>query len=145
MSGTKGRSGGHNRKSAEIHILEGTYRGDRHGPLALVADPARVPAGGCPAPPPGLGGDSRALWNQLMAEYDGWSAADLMLLQLGLEQLDRTSACRSRIAQEGILVRGPRGGLKPHPLLRVERDAGATVLAVFRQLGLPAATAQRGA
>ncbi len=35
MAGRPGRSGGHNRLSAEEHALRGTWRRDRHGALPL--------------------------------------------------------------------------------------------------------------
>jgi P27 family predicted phage terminase small subunit len=139
MAGVKGRSGGHNRKPVGVHLLAGTYRRDRHGPVALVADPARaVPPGGRPEPPPGLSVDSNSLWRRLLDEYEGWGPADFELLQVGLEALDRHRECRERIAVEGVLLKSPRGGLLPHPLLRVQRDAGASVAAIFKQLGLGA-------
>lgn len=74
----------------------------------------------------------------MLDKYDGWTPPDLSLLQLGLETLDRRGQCRERITAEGIVHTTPRGGMKPHPLLRVERDTTMAVLAIFRQLGLSA-------
>ena len=42
MAGTKGNSGGHNKKSTARHIAEGTYRKDRHW-LKLPAIPPTAP------------------------------------------------------------------------------------------------------
>lgn len=36
MAGAKGRSGGHNRKPVSQHLVSGTYRRDRHGPLPAL-------------------------------------------------------------------------------------------------------------
>jgi P27 family predicted phage terminase small subunit len=145
MPGMKGRSGGHNRKSAEIHMLQGTYRRDRHGQQGLRGDFEPFSNSGYPelrdrpGPQPGLSVDSDALRRRLLDEYEGWGPADFALLQVGLEALDRHRECRERIAAEGVLLKSPRGGLRPHPLLRVQRDAGASVAAIFKQLGLGAA------
>lgn len=74
-----------------------------------------------------------ALWERLVNDFAGWGHADLVLLGVALEQLDRKDECRRRITAEGIIT-----GARPHPLLRVERDASAAVLAIFRHLGLGA-------
>ena len=39
MAGVPGRSGGHNRKSIEAHLLSGTFRKDRHGAPPVEAPP----------------------------------------------------------------------------------------------------------
>jgi hypothetical protein len=48
------RRGGHNRKSVEQHLLDGTYREDRHGPLVqpteLAYRPAPTPRAQCGRP-----------------------------------------------------------------------------------------------
>lgn len=40
MSGTKGRSGGHNRKTASEHRVAGTFRRDRHGARPMLPEAA---------------------------------------------------------------------------------------------------------
>ena len=39
MAGAKGRSGGANRRPAAEHVLSGTYRASRHGPLPAHVHP----------------------------------------------------------------------------------------------------------
>lgn len=62
MAGVKGRSGGHNRRSAEQHVLDGTYREDRH---AGREHPR--PEIGTPDAPAALTGVARREWNRLTA------------------------------------------------------------------------------
>jgi len=40
-------------------------------------------------------------------------------------QLALARAARARVAAEGMILTGPRGGRVPHPLLAVERRAAA--------------------
>jgi hypothetical protein len=148
MPGVAGRSGGHNRKTAAEHVVGGTHRADRHG-AAL----ALVPAGAPPDVPgrdhderekrhllAGLSRASRALGRKLLAEYEGWGPAELASVRLALQALDRAEECRRRIADDGGLVlKGKRGAMKPHPLLRAERSWSAFAAATLRALNLGAA------
>jgi hypothetical protein len=51
MAGVKGRSGGRNRKSVHDHVLGGSYRRDRHGPLPLPGNVASFPQQSSTPPP----------------------------------------------------------------------------------------------
>lgn len=148
MSGMKGRSGGWNRKSPEAHAIEGTHRRDRHGNLAIAPPPSSRP----PAHPDldehgvrrllkGLSRASRGLGRSLLAEFAGWSTADLAVLRLLLEHMDRAAECRKLIAAEGLMVSliarpGQRATARPHPLIRAERQAGALAAALLKSLNL---------
>jgi P27 family predicted phage terminase small subunit len=79
---------------------------------------------------------SSALWRALLSDYEGWGKADLVLLELALRAHDQAAQCQRRIAREGITLRGKRGSVRAHPLLRVERQAVASAAAIFRQLNL---------
>ena len=61
MAGTAS-SGGRNKKSAQQHRLQGTYRKSRH---ATAADP-KAPEG-VPVPPKALSGDALAEWHRMIA------------------------------------------------------------------------------
>lgn len=152
MPGVAGRSG-RPRKPVDEHLLRGTYRADRHGDrgaLALVSSsPSVAPRHDREARRliRGLSRGSQRLGRALLAEYEGWATADLVLLRLTLEALDRAEACRKVIAADGLMPAGKRadssgspeeggsaasattnernrgGHGKPHPLLRVERQA----------------------
>jgi len=66
MSGVKGqRSGGHNRKSARLHVLQGTFRSDRHGSAEVPAPPA-----GKPEPRIALAGLAKAEWARITKELE---------------------------------------------------------------------------
>jgi hypothetical protein len=63
MSGVKGRSGGHNRKSVEEHKRLRNYRPSRHDHLAARAD-ALAPSG-LVAKPSGLSAAAALVWDEL--------------------------------------------------------------------------------
>lgn len=137
MPGVRGRSGGRNKKSLQAHLLTGSYRPDRHGALALVPEPGSVaPTADRHPAPPGLSAESQALWEATLDAFEGWTPLELSLFLLALEQLDLARQCRERIDAEGIVLGEKRGSRKAHPLLKVERGATMSVLALFRQLNL---------
>jgi len=68
-----------------------------------------------------------------MLDYAGWSSADLVLLQLALEAIDRAQACRRRVLRDGLLVAGKRGN-QVHPLLRAERQAAQFAASILTRL-----------
>lgn len=126
-------SGGHNRKSAESHLIAGTYRPDRgHGKVAGTIGPPEP----VPAMPRGLSRPARATWRRLMAAYEGWSTHEALLLELALRARDRAEECRQQIAEEGIVLAGKRGATRAHPLVKVQRAEERFVADVFRQLRL---------
>lgn len=62
MAGVKGRSGGRNAKSTQSHVIQGTFRKDRHGDGDTI-DPPK----GTPEPPKKLTGDAKAEWDRMVA------------------------------------------------------------------------------
>jgi hypothetical protein len=72
----------------------------------------------------------------LLEEFEGWSTADLTVLRLLLETLDRAAECRKLLADEGLMLKGKRGVSRLHPLIRAERQSAALAAALFKQLGL---------
>lgn len=67
MSGVRGqRSGGHNKKSAHLHLLRGTFRRDRHGdPEAAAVPPV---AAAVPKPRKTLNGEAKREWDRVVAD-----------------------------------------------------------------------------
>lgn len=61
MAGVKGRSGGRNRKSTQLHIIAGTFRQDRHGDGETPEPPK-----GDPKPPLPLAGEAKAEWDRMV-------------------------------------------------------------------------------
>lgn len=64
MPGTR-NSGGRNAKGKQLHVLQGTFRGDRHTDQ-VIPDPPK----GRPEPPKKLTADERAEWNRMVARLE---------------------------------------------------------------------------
>ena len=140
MPGVPGRSGGHNRRSVEAHLMSGTYRKGRHGAIPgargnLAVLPAHTRTGDERAARrrllAGLSRPQQALGRRLLAEYDGWGEVDRVLFRLALEALDRCDECRTQVQKDGLVSNG-----RAHPLARVERQSAQFAAAAFRQLGI---------
>lgn len=104
MSGTPGRSGGHNRLSIEEHLVRGTLRADRHlRPLPAPPEPVtpadrrRVLRGLPPA--------ARRIVTSLLAAYDGWDASTLELLRSYGLSCVRVEALQSAVEPSADLHR----------------------------------------
>ena len=80
---------------------------------------------------------SRALWMTLARDF-GLAGDDhaLLLLTAAMEARDRMVRARGRLDAEGETVADRVGGIKPHPLLRVEHDAHQRMLSSLRALRL---------
>lgn len=140
MSGVKGRSG-RRPLPLETHLLRHTFRPDRHGPRpsteGATALQAPLPV---PLVPPtllaDLGTRGRQFVTELWNEYADWSPSNIVLLREAAEVLDLLERCRRSIAAKGCLLTGQRGTPYPHPLLRVQRQARATLLALVAAMNL---------
>ncbi len=62
--------------------------------------------------------------------------AGLKILRGLFEASDRAEGCRERIERDGLTVTDKFGQTKPHPLLAIERDSRAAVLAGLKALNL---------
>ena len=60
MAGNK-NSGGHNRKGTQFHVLNGTFRPDRH-----ADQESPEPSRGKPVPPKPLTGEAKAEWDRMV-------------------------------------------------------------------------------
>jgi len=133
VAGKRGRSG-RRPKPLRLHVLHGTYRADRHGPLpavaaaALAASPAPEEADALPPEVSeewlaGLGVRGRQFVLQLLRNYGPWYELQLEALrQLG-QVLDDLGTYRDRIGREGVMLTRPRGAPYLNPLVRAEREA----------------------
>jgi hypothetical protein len=140
MAGVKGRSG---RKplSAAAHLLRGTFRPDRHGPRPVTAGATALQAPACvPAVPSavvdGLGERGLSFVLEVWSDYGEWTPASMVLLRQAGQVLDALEDYAANIARTGALIKTPRGGVLPHPLLRVQHSARATLLALVSALNL---------
>lgn len=118
MSGVAGRSGGSNRKSQQMHVVQGTFRPHRH------ADAAPEPPQGAPVAPGPLAGEVRAEWDRMVARLtasktlttvDGallWNYcqlwADACRLQKDADALAHTWYEKTSVDGAGIEHREPR-------------------------------------
>ena len=98
MAGVPGRSGGHNRKSAEEHILAGTFRRDRHG--ASTAPAAPVSETDRRRTLQGLTPGARRLAAQLLEGFTGWDGSSLQTLRAYVLSCERLEALQSNSATD---------------------------------------------
>jgi P27 family predicted phage terminase small subunit len=86
--------------------------------------------------PDHLSDEAASWWQRLTAEYSLDDDAGRLLLQTGLEAFDRMRNCQAAIARDGEQVKDRFEQLKPHPLLAIERDSRAAMLAALKALNL---------
>lgn len=109
--------------------------GGRRGVATTIIPRSAVP--GQPVPPEHLSVSSKGWWRAIVAEYalEPWH---LRTLQAAAEAWDRGQQARLLIESEGIVSRGARGQLQPHPAVSVERDSRTAFLRALRELNLDA-------
>ena len=87
--------------------------------------------------PEGLSDVSMRVWEEVVSSHERMSLARLKLLEEGLFALDRAQRARDIIQKEGLLVEGEKSKIPhAHPCLRVEKEAKAQFLKVWKLLGL---------
>jgi hypothetical protein len=150
MAGVRGRSGGRNKLPVELHLKRGTFRRDRHAHLlttphllasatgprpVTTAATARVPEQDPETVPADETGHE---FEQRMArEFSDWSIAELTLVKLAGQQLDRLHEIRAALAATGVVITGGRKGVAVQSaLLRAERQTVTTFAGLLRQLNL---------
>lgn len=92
-------------------------------------DPKRAATGG-------LSAEAVRLFEQVRADFEVEDAAGLAMLRQLAEVLDHLRACQRQVALDGMMTRGSRGQLRPHPLLREITEARRSFLAIARGLNL---------
>lgn len=118
MAGVKGRSGGQNRKSRQLHVLQGTFQPSRH----TVEAPE--PPSGAPESPGTLTGEALDEWNRMierlqashtLSTVDGgllWNYcqlwADACRLQADADRLKKTWYAKVTVDTKGKTHREPR-------------------------------------
>jgi P27 family predicted phage terminase small subunit len=86
--------------------------------------------------PKQLSPEARKWWRKLRDEYAIDDVAGLLLLQTAMEAFDRMRAAQAAIEEEGATVVDRFAQVKGHPLLCVERDARASMMAALKALNL---------
>ena len=71
-----------------------------------------------------------------MEEYEITDPAGNLMLQTALEAFDRMRGAQQAIADDGATIKDRFGQLRAHPMVTVERDARAAMLAALRALNL---------
>ena len=86
--------------------------------------------------PDHLTDEAKAIWQEILTEYDISDAAGLRILRVALESFDRAQAARQAIDEQGMTFLDKFGQPKPHPLLAIERDSRAAFLTGLKALNL---------
>ncbi|HKZ12960.1 MAG TPA: P27 family phage terminase small subunit [Solirubrobacterales bacterium] len=96
-----------------------------------------MPTDTLPVAPGHLTKDARALWRELVEEYD-FEPVELATLTLALEAYDHAATARRRLKRDGRIVVDRFGQPKAHPAATIHKDALATWARLMAQLRLPA-------
>ena len=83
-----------------------------------------------------LSAEARAWWRKLAAEYSIQDEAGKLILQTAMEAFDTMRTAQAQIAKDGRTFRDRFNQIRAHPLLPVERDSRAAMLAALKQLNL---------
>jgi len=87
--------------------------------------------------PSHLSEPSKEWMRELLDEFD-FNPAEMKLLIIGADALDRASQARRTIRREGLTyLAKPHDTPRPHPAVAIEAKAQATFSKVCRQLHLP--------
>ena len=94
-----------------------------------------MPTGQTLTPPRHLRPETCAWWKRVVTE---WSLDEhhVRLLGLACDAWDRAAQAREIIAKEGPFCRDRFRQLKPHPAVKVERDAQTDFARLLRELDL---------
>lgn len=124
-------------KPGALHVLDGTYRADRHGPL-LFPIHGKAP-GSIPEPPKHLTGTALRVWKRTVEDLGGLGIldqADRGILALYCEACAELSWASYKIAKEGRIVPTGLGGQKPHPAVGIKNAAALRAGKFAAELGL---------
>jgi P27 family predicted phage terminase small subunit len=142
MAGVKGRSGGRNRKSTRLHLLQGTFQPSRH-----VVPDVEAPAG-VPAVPAGLTAAALVEWTRLVEHLQAMGtlsrvddlvleqyarlAGDASRLQADADALDSTWFAKVSVDGAGVEHTEP----KLHPVFAQLRQYRLALRVLLVELGL---------
>jgi P27 family predicted phage terminase small subunit len=100
-----------------------------------MSEPLKFSLPGLPLPPDHLQSPGRDLWTATLTEWQ-LTAADLLVLQLACETVDRLSQIQISIDKAGVTVRDPSGRIRAHPLMAAEAALRGVLLRAWAQLHL---------
>ena len=150
MAGVKGqRSGGQNRKSARLHVLQGTFRAHRQ------PQGAPEPPQGTPTKPKALTGEGAAEWERMVERFslsgtlslvDGAALYQYCRLHAGAEQLQRDADRLTSTWFEKVSVDGAgqeHREPKVHPVFAQLRQYRMALRVWLTEFGLTPAARSR--
>jgi phage terminase small subunit len=85
---------------------------------------------------------TKVWFNNVLADYE-LSEHHERLLQLAAESWDRCQEARAQLQKDGLVIES-RQGIKPHPLISVERDSANRFAMLLKQLELDVDEPKRG-
>ena len=86
-------------------------------------------------PPKNLSREAKKIWREINAEFELDYQA-MVILKTALEAYSRLQAAREQIDAEGLTCLSLGGFLKPHPCLKIEKEARSGMLQAWRMLNL---------
>lgn len=130
------RGTGNRPKPGEVKVA-------KTGPTDLVVAEPKGPR--MPEPPPDLAPDAQAMFRRVVTELAprGLREADLEAVAMMCYSAHIHYEARARIAEQGVLVAGPRGTMMVNPLIKVARDEANTYLRLANEFGLTLAARLR--
>lgn len=87
-------------------------------------------------PPKSLSPEAKAWWNKLVTEFEFVTVDQYLKLAAAMHAYDRWIHASTQIAADGLVLSDRFEQKKLHPLVLVERDSRAAMLAALRDLNL---------
>jgi P27 family predicted phage terminase small subunit len=87
-----------------------------------------------PTPPKSLCPESRALWLRIVSEHVIEDGASFEVLRQLCESVSALRAVQKQVRKDGLMIRGSKGQMRPHPLLNTEAEYKRAILACVRAL-----------
>lgn len=128
-------------KPTALHVADGTYRADRHGPRPVAPGPTLFPEldREIPQPPANLQGAALRIWHETVRELERLGTldtADRGLIALYAEARAELGWAMNRVRKEGRIVATAAGGQKPHPAMGIKNAAALRASRFASDLGL---------
>jgi len=128
-------------KPVAMHVVEGTYRKDRHGPIPdqgalfprVVKEVVKPPA------PKHLKGTSLRIFNETvdaLLELGILDGSDVGIITLYADARAELSWATYKLRREGKIVTTAAGGMKPHPAVSIKNQAAIRAGKFAAELGL---------
>jgi P27 family predicted phage terminase small subunit len=89
--------------------------------------------------PSHLSVDSKAFFDYVIYEYDGFDQHHIELLTLACEAWDRAVQARELIEKDGLTFVDRHGAIKPHAAVAIEKDSRTAFARIIREIGLDVA------